>query len=379
MIKSPSRRQRELSDMNVRLSALPDPRDRRGRRHALASVLVTAACAVLAGARSYLAIGQWARHAPQDTLARLGFHPRGPLGVRRVASVPTVRRVLAGVCPGGLADLLGQGPAGAESVAVDGKSARGSRTGTGLAAHLLSAVTAAGRTVSQLRVPDRTNEITGFTALLAPFDLTGTVVTADALHTQREHAKWLVEVKKAHYLMVVKGNQPNLHAAIKALPWKEVTARRYDRERAHGRRETRSIRTLTVTSLGLDFPHAVQAVKILRHRTDLKTGRVTRQTIHAITDMTSSQASPQVIGRIARAQWGIEAAHHVRDTPFAEDASKIRTGHGPANMATLRNLAISTLRDAGYNNIAAGLREVSYTPFTRPLDLLGLPVTCDAT
>ncbi|MCX4781734.1 ISAs1 family transposase [Streptomyces sp. NBC_01264] len=189
------------------------------------------------------------------------------------------------------------------------------------------------------------------------------MVTADALHTQREHTKWLVDVKNAHYLMVVKGNQPNLHTAIKALPWKEVTARRYDRERGHGRRETRSIRTLTVTGLGLDFPHAVQAVKILRHRTDLKTGKVTHQTLYTITDMTSSQASPQLIGRIARAQWGIEAVHHIRDTTFTEDASKIRTGHGPENMATLRNLAINTLRDAGHRNIAAGLRELSYTPF----------------
>ncbi|MFG3002309.1 ISAs1 family transposase, partial [Streptomyces sp. NPDC048340] len=297
-------------------------------------MLLTAACAVLAGARSYVAIGQWARHAPQDTLSHLGFHPRGPLGVRRPASPSTVRRVLIQVCPGGLADLLGHNPAGTESVAVDGKSARGSRADNGPAAHLLSAVTAAGRTVSQIRVPDKTNEITAFTALLDPFDLTGTVVTADALHTQREHAKWLVEAKNAHYLMIVKGNQPGLHTAIKALPWKEVTARRYDRARGHGRRETRSVRTLTVTDLGLDFPHVVQAVKILRHRTDLKTGRVTRQTVHAITDMTAREASPQLIGRIARAHWGIEAVHHVRDTTFAEDASKIRTGHGPANMAT---------------------------------------------
>ncbi|WP_328623202.1 ISAs1 family transposase [Streptomyces sp. NBC_00354] len=379
LIKSPSREHRELPGTAARLASLPDPRARRGRRHSLPSVLLTAACAVLAGARSYFAIGQWARHAPQDTLSRLGFHPRGPLGVRRAASVSTVRRVLVRVCSGGLADLLGHGPDGTESVAVDGKSARGSRTDVAPAAHLLSAVTATGRTVSQLRVPDKTNEITAFTALLDPFDLTGTVVTADALHTQREHAKWLVEVKNAHYLMVVKGNQPNLHAALKALPWKEVTARRYDRERGHGRHETRSVRTLTVTGLGLDFPHVVQAVKILRYRTDLKTGKVTRQTVYTITDMTAREASPQFIGRIARAQWGIEALHHIRDTTFAEDASKIRTGQGPENMATLRNFAINILRDAGHRNIAAGLREISYTPFTRPLDLLGLPLTCDET
>ncbi|MGW7674408.1 ISAs1 family transposase [Streptomyces sp. NPDC054775] len=163
----------------------------------------------------------------------------------------------------------------------------------------------------------------GFTALPDPFELTGTVVTADALHTQREHAKWLVEMKQAHYLLVVKGNQPNLHTALKALPWKEVTARRYHREPGHGRRETRSGRTLTVTGLGLDFPHVVQAAKILRHRTELRTGRVTRQTVYAITDMPAREASPQLIGHLARSQWGIEAVHHVRDTTFTEDASKM--------------------------------------------------------
>ncbi|MFC5204289.1 ISAs1 family transposase, partial [Streptomyces kaempferi] len=99
---------------------------------------------------------------------------------------------------------------------------------------------------------------------------------------------------------------------------------------------------------------------------------VTRQTVHAITDMTAREASPRLIGRLAWSQWGIEAVHHVRDATFAEDASKVRTGHGPENMATLRNFAINTLRDAGHRSIAAGLREVSYTPFTRPLNLLGL-------
>lgn len=202
--------------------------------------------------------------------------------------------------------------------------------------------------MSQLRVPDKTNDITAFATLLAPFDLTGTVVTADALHTQRDHAKWLVEAKGAHYLLIVKGNQPTLHAALKVRPWKEVAARRYDHEAGHGRRETRSVRTLTVTSLGLDFPYVVQMVKILRHRTDLKTGKVTRQTDYAITDLMARAASPQFIGRLARTQWGIEAVHHVRGTTFAEDASKVWAGRGPENVATLRNLAINTLRDAGH-------------------------------
>jgi hypothetical protein len=74
--------------------------------------------------------------------------------------------------------------------------------------------------------------------------------------------------------------------------------------------------------LGRDFPHVVQAAKILRHRTDLKTGKATRHTVHVITDMTAREVSPQLIGRLARSQRGIEAVHHVRDTTFAEDASR---------------------------------------------------------
>lgn len=98
-------------------------------------MVLTACWAVLAGARSYLAAGQWARHAPQDTLARLGVGVAGPLGMRRAPSTSTIRRVLTPVCPGGLADLLGCDPAGAAALAVDGKAARGSRTDTAPAAH----------------------------------------------------------------------------------------------------------------------------------------------------------------------------------------------------------------------------------------------------
>ncbi|MFJ7209877.1 transposase [Streptomyces sp. NPDC098789] len=90
--------------------------------------------------------------------------------------------------------------------------------------------------------------------------------------------------------------------------------------------------------------------------------------------MTSQQASPQGLSRLARSQWTIEnRLHYVRDTTYGEDASRIRTGHGPENMATLRNLAINTLRQHGHRNIAAGLRHVSCNPFNRPLDLLNIP------
>ncbi|WP_431045366.1 ISAs1 family transposase [Streptomyces sp. P1-3] len=273
----------------------------------------------------------------------------------------------------GWPDLAGGDPAGATTVAVDGKSARGSPNGHVPSAHLLAAMTGDGQTISQLRVPDKTNEITGFARLLAPFDLTGIVVTADALHTQREHVRFLTRDKQAHYLPVVKNNQPSLFTALRSLPWSQVAARHAARSRGHGRRELRVVKALTVDGLELDFPGAVQAARIMHFRTNAGTGRLTRKTIYAITDLPSTQASPQQLGELARSHWGIEnRLHFVRDTTFAEDASRIRTGRGPENMATLRNLAVSTLRRAGHQNIAAALRHVSYQPFTRPLDLLGI-------
>ncbi|MET8631085.1 ISAs1 family transposase [Kitasatospora sp. NPDC004669] len=220
-----------------RLRLLPDPRRRRGVRHPFVAVLLIAASAVVAGARSYAAIGQWSANAPQHTLARLGSRVEGAPGVRVAPSAATIRRVI-----------------GSDSIAVDGKATRGSRHGTSPAAHLLAAMTGDGQTVTQLRVPDKTNEITCFATLLEPYNLTGVTVTADALHTQRGHVHFLVEEKKAYYLLMVKANQPELHRQLKSLPWKDVTARRYDREMGHGRRETRVTRALTVTDLGLDFP-----------------------------------------------------------------------------------------------------------------------------
>ena len=162
----------------------------------------------------------------------------------------------------------------------------------------------------------------------AKVNLTGVTVTADALHTQRAHAHFLVEQKDAHYAFTVKKNQPILYTQLKTLPWDKATAKFYDRSHGHGRLETRVVQLLT--------------------------GR----------GLTSHQASPERLAKIVRSQWTIEnRLHFVRDTTFAEDAWKVRTGHGPENMATLRNFAINRLCAEGHANIAAGLREMSYEPF----------------
>lgn len=373
LVKSPTCQHRAIGPLAERLRALADPRCRRGKRHPFVAVLLIACSAVVTGATSFVAISEWATEAPQDVLARLGARTATALAVRIPPSGATVRRVIKDTCPGGLADLLGHDPAGTDTLALDGKSARGSRLGATPAAHLLAAMTGTGMTVTQLRVPEKTNEITCFAALLDPYDLQGVTVTGDALHTQREHARFLVEAKKAHYAFTVKRNQKNLYEQLRTLPWEQATAKFYDRTTGHGRKETRVVQALTVTDLGVGFPHAAQVAKVVRHRTDTKTGKQSRETVYVITDLTSRQASPERIATILRAHWVIEnRLHFVRDTAFREDASKIRTGHSPENMATLRSFAINQLRDAGHTNIAAGLRTTALRPYERPLALLGL-------
>jgi predicted transposase YbfD/YdcC len=354
-----------------RLGRLSDPRGRRGRRHPMLSVLMIAAAAVVAGARSYAAIGQWARNAPQTTLTRVNARVLPVFGIRVAPSGATIRRVISLVCPGGLAELTGADPAAVESIAVDGKTARGSRVGDTPAAHLLAAMTNNGQVIAQLRVPDKTNEITCFADLLRPFDIAGTVITADALHTQRGHATFLVEEKNAHYLLTVKKNQPTLHERLRTMPWSRATVIHYDRSAGHGRKDTRVLTVLTVHDL--DFPHVQQIVRVVRHSRNTKTGKRTRETVYLITSLASVQASPERLARLIRSQWRIEnRLHYVRDVTFGEDASQIRTGHGPENMATIRSLAINLLREAGFNNIAGAIRDMSYDTVSRPLDLLGI-------
>src|SRR5690606_41352891 len=102
--------------------------------------------------------------------------------------------------------------------------------------------------------------------LLAPLDLTGTAVSADAAHTTAANARWLVETKRAHYLLAVKADQPTLLAQMKALDWTAVPDRSRRRRSAHGRWELRSMRSIELdTALGrLHLPHAATAIRIIR-------------------------------------------------------------------------------------------------------------------
>jgi predicted transposase YbfD/YdcC len=230
-------------------------------------------------------------------------------------------------------------------VAVDGKTCRGARRADGTRVHLLGVAEHGGRLLDHLEVDVKHNETSHFTELLGPVDLAGAVVTFDALHTVRANLDWLVTQKNAQYIAVVKRNQPLLHAQVRALPWRQVPAGSTTREKGHGRAETRTLKAAHVS--GLDFPHARQAIKITRWRQDTSAGRASRQTVYAVTSLTSAHATARDLARLAREQWSIEAHHHVRDLTFREDAAASRTGRGPVNLATIRAAVIAALKDAG--------------------------------
>jgi hypothetical protein len=203
------------------LEGLPDPRKRRGIRHRQAAVLAVAICACLTGARSFAAIGEWAANLPQEALGRLGcrWHPGRRCYIP--PSEPTLRRALKAADVDQVDRELGawlEEHAPGMAVAVDGKTVRGALDHNSRPLHLLSAlVHREGVVIGQRAVEPAHNEITQFKPLLAPLKLNGKVVTADALHTQREHARFLVEEKHADYLFTVKHNQPTMLADLEAL------------------------------------------------------------------------------------------------------------------------------------------------------------------
>ncbi len=147
--------------------------------------------------------------------------------------------------------------------------------------------------------------------MLNTLDLAGAIITADALHTQRDHARWLIE-KKAGYVFVVKGNQKRLYRQVKALPWAKVPALDETRDRGHGRYDIRRLQAVTcLGASALDFPYAVQALRIRRRRYNTATDRWSTVTVYAITNLTAAQAGPDELTDWLRGHWSIEVRHEV--------------------------------------------------------------------
>jgi len=217
---------KQIRDLIASLQALPDPRHKKGIRHRQLSILAIAICAVVCGARNYSAIAEWAQQCSQKMLKRLWcrFDEKTQRSV--APSEPTIRRLLQSSDPDAVDQTLG-GWLGSlfttDAIGIDGKVLKWARRGDGTKVHLLSAfVHHEGITIAQQQIASKSNEITAAKPLLEPLDLRGKVVTGDAMHAQKDLARFLVEDRHAHYCFTVKDNQQTLKEDIAALGLKET-------------------------------------------------------------------------------------------------------------------------------------------------------------
>jgi predicted transposase YbfD/YdcC len=349
------------------LAKVSDPRKHRGVRHSITAIVALALAATLAGAQSFVAIGEWVADAGDADLAALGIGHVLPCE-------STIRRCLQRLDPGVLDALIGawmwlrtSPTEGRRSIALDGKSLRGARDAAGHLTHLLAALSQrSGTVLGQMTVGAKTNEIPVLTKLLDTMDIADAVITADALHCQRGTAQYIVS-RKAHYVLTVKDNQRNLRKQLKALPWTLIPVLSTDREHSHGRSATRRLKATEITA-GIGFPGAVQVLQLTRKTRRHRGDRLHTEVVYAVTSLSSRDAHANQIADWLRGHWAIEnKLHYVRDVTFDEDRSQNRTAGGPQVMATLRNLAISLLRLNDEPNIASARRHHARDP-QRPIN-----------
>ena len=209
----PAARSQYLLDLLVQI---PDPRKRRGRRHPLAGLHAVGIAAVIAGSRSFAAIGQRAADAGPEVLAVLG-------AARGAAEESTFRRAFALVSADALDKVLGAWlhtravrSGGRLVIAIDGKTVRGAKGKAGKAPHLVAALAhGTGAVLGQVAVDEKSNEIPAVRDLLEAFTgLAGAVITIDAMHTQHDTAK-AITGRQADYVMTVKANMPTLHRQLR--------------------------------------------------------------------------------------------------------------------------------------------------------------------
>jgi predicted transposase YbfD/YdcC len=348
----------DFGSLRQALALVPDPRARRGVRYGFTELLAIIVSAVFCGAKTLTMIAEWAEHA-----ATLKPFPGG-----RIPSLATIHRVTActdarlldAAVNSWMRQQISPG-AGRRVVAIDGKEARGAKNGGGTRVFLMAALDhATGTVIGQESIGDKTNEIPHFQALMGQLgNLDGHVITADALHTQREHAQWL-NTNGAHYVFTVKNNQRALRDQIASQTWSTRRVQHRHTEKSHGRTTTWAVTTQPAQAW-IAFPHAQQTMRITRDRHDHRTGEKTREHVLAITSLRPDQATPAELAGYIRGHWGIEnRLHWVRDVTYDEDRSQVRTGNAAHVMASIRSLAISIHRLAGATNIAKATRTATH-------------------
>jgi predicted transposase YbfD/YdcC len=363
-----------LEQLATCLAEIPDLRKPRGVRYPLAALLLIAVLAKLAGYCTLRDVAEWAQLRQEHLVPLLGL-PRATL-----PHPTTWSRVFArGLDPAELDQRSaaffqrqfapGPSPPGGVQLTIDGKTLRGTiPTGSTHGVHLVAAyLPGQGVVVAQLAVSRKANELTVVPQLLAQIDLQGLIVTGDAMFAQRNLSIQVVE-GGGEYIWTVKGNQATLRDDI---AWLFAPLRTGERaaefdwriarevRKGHGRLEEREITVSRALRGYSDWPYLEQVFQLRVVRTE---GGKTKESVrYGVTSLTAEEASPRRILELVDGHWGIEGGlHQRRDVTLEEDRSQVRLGHAPQVLASVNNIVVGLVRQAGRTNLAEVQREFAY-------------------
>jgi predicted transposase YbfD/YdcC len=348
-----------------------DRRKNRGKRYALATIMLGMFLAKLCGEDKPSGIAEWVK------LREKWF--TGMLGLKR-ESMPhhnTYRRILADVIDENEFEGLCReyfehsGEAGYQVVvSIDGKTVRGT-IDTDLSDGLcLLAVYLPGEgvTLAQVAIEAKRNEISAAPNLLGCINLRNKVVIGDALHTQRQIS---IQIGTAggNYLWVVKGNQPQLlqdlqdwfDTEIVLLPGMGCPPKDFrtstTTSKGHGRIEVRTLTTSSQLNDFLDWPFLQQVFRLERFVTVQKTGQTRHEIVYGVTSLSAQQASPDQLLHMLRSYWQIEnGLHYRRDVTLREDQTRFTKRSAAHVMAIINNLVLGLLAKSGYHFVPSARR-----------------------
>ena len=332
--------------------ALPDPRVRRTRRHALVDILVITLCGVLCGADDWVAIARFGRAKRKWFRSFLAL-PHG------IPSHDTFGRVFAALDPEAfksaflawvqtLADLLP-----GDVIAIDGKTLRHTfdTAADKAAIHMVSAwATAQGLCLGQVKTDAKSNEITAIPKLLDVLALRDRIVTIDAMGCQTAIAR-TIHAKGGDYVLGLKGNQTCLHDDIRTL-FTDAEARAFRDlphttvetvDGDHGRIEVRRAWATDDLAWLADRHRWPGLRSVLRVDAERTVGdRTSRETRFFVSSLPPDAAH---LARVVRSHWAIEnGLHWVLDVAMHQDQTRIRAGHAPENLAILHHIALNLLK-----------------------------------
>jgi len=325
---------------------LKDPRVERNRDHLLEEILLIAIAAVLSGAESWNDMEDYGQSKKDWLKTFLGL-PGG------IPSHDTFNRVFTALDSEALergfvawVSSIARLTAG-EVVAIDGKTLCGTRQpGQKAVVHMVSAwASANGLVLGQRKVDDKSNEITAIPKLLDALELSGTVVTIDAMGCQKAIAEKIVD-KKADYILAVKDNQGHLLEEVKdSFRMLAADAVAEEVDCGHGRVERRTCAVIADTSLveqAAQWPALRGLVRIQAERYHKVSGKSEREIRYYITSLKPDAVR---LNAAIRQHWGIEnKLHWALDVSFGEDQSRKRAGNSARNFSLLNRIALNMLR-----------------------------------